>query len=136
MIVGIGSDLVDIRRIAESLERFGERFTHRIYTDGERAKAAGRADPAPTYARRFAAKEAASKALGVGISGLAWRDIEVANDARGAPALRLHGGAAARLVEITPDGCEARLHLSLTDDPPYALAFVVIEALRRDDLPG
>lgn len=129
MIVGIGSDLCDIRRIAGSLERFGERFTHRIYTEGERAKAASRADPAPTYARRFAAKEATAKALGVGISGLSWTDIEVGNDARGAPALRLHGGAAERLAAITPGGCEARLHLSLTDDPPYAIAFVVIEAL-------
>ncbi len=136
MIVGIGSDLADIRRIASSLERFGERFTERVFTDGEREKAARRADPSPTYARRFAAKEAASKALGVGISGLAWRDIEVANDARGAPALRLHGGAAARLAAITPEGCEARLHLSLTDDPPYALAFVVIEALPVTAPPG
>ena len=128
MIIGIGSDLVDMRRIASSLERFGDRFTHRIYTESERAKAAKRADPAPTYARRFAAKEAAAKALGVGISGLSWRDIEVANDDRGAPALRLHGGAAERLQAITPQGHAARLHLSLTDDPPYALAFVVIEA--------
>ena len=128
MIIGIGSDLVDMRRIASSLERFGERFTHRIYTEGERAKAAKRSDPAPTYARRFAAKEAAAKALGVGISGLAWRDIEVANDERGAPSLRLHGGAAGRLAAITPEGSQPRLHLSLTDDPPYAMAFVVIEA--------
>ena len=129
MIVGIGSDLCDIRRIAHSLERFGERFTHRIYTEGERAKAAARADPAPTYARRFAAKEACAKALGVGISGLAWTDMAVVSDARGKPTLELTGGAAARLAAITPQGREARLHLSLTDDPPYALAFVVIEAL-------
>lgn len=128
MIVGIGSDLCDIRRIAQTLERFGDRFTHRVFTDGERATAARRADPAPTYARRFAAKEAAAKALGVGISGLAWRDIGVVNDARGKPVLELAGGAAARLAEITPAGRTARLHLSLTDDPPYALAFVVIEA--------
>ena len=129
MIVGIGSDLCDIRRIAETLERHGERFTHRVFTEGERDKAAGRADPAPTYARRFAAKEACAKALGVGIAGLAWTHIEVASDPRGKPTLRLTGGAAARLAEITPEGLRAHLHLSLTDDPPYALAFVVIEAL-------
>ncbi len=129
MIIGIGSDLCEIGRIARTLERHGERFTHRIYTEAERAKAAGRADPAPTYARRFAAKEAAAKALGVGISGLAWTDIAVVNDARGKPALELTGGAAARLAEITPAGTTPHLHLSLTDDPPYALAFVVIEAL-------
>ena len=129
MIVGIGSDLCKVDRIAQTLERFGDRFTHRIFTEGERAKAARRADPAPTYARRFAAKEAAAKALGVGISGLAWTDIAVVNDARGKPALELTGGAAARLAEITPPGTTPRLHLSLTDDPPYALAFVVIEAL-------
>ncbi len=129
MILGIGSDLADIRRIASTLERFGDRFTHRIFTEGERAKAARRADPAPTYARRWAAKEACAKALGVGIAGLAWTDMEVANDAAGKPGLTLTGGAAARLAAITPPGREARLHLSLTDDPPYALAFVVVEAL-------
>ena len=130
MIVGIGSDLCDIRRIASSLERFGDRFTHRIFTDAERAKAAGRADPAPTYARRWAAKEACAKALGVGIAGLAWTDMEVANDTAGKPGLRLSGGAADRLAALTPPGHEARLHLSMTDDPPYALAFVVVEAIR------
>ena len=83
-----------------------------------------------------AAEQFTAKALGVGISGLSWRDLEVANDARGAPSLRLHGGAAERLAAITPAGREARLHLSLTDDPPYAMAFVVIEALARDDLPA
>ena len=129
MIIGIGSDLCDIGRIAETLDRHGDRFTHRVFTAGERDKAAGRADPAPTYARRFAAKEATAKALGVGISGLAWTDIDVVSDPRGKPALELSGGAAARLAGITPDGCTAHLHLSLTDDPPYALAFVVIEAL-------
>ena len=136
MILGIGSDLVDIRRIASSLERFGERFTDRLFTERERMHATRGADPAPAYARRFAAKEACAKALGVGISGLAWTDIAVVNDPRGKPTLELGGGAAARLDEITPAGTEASLHLSLTDDPPYAMAFVVIEALRRDDLPG
>ncbi len=129
MIIGIGSDLCRVDRIAETLERHGERFTHRIFTEGERAKAARRNDPAPTYARRFAAKEACAKALGVGISGLAWTDIEVANDAHGKPTLALAGGAAARLAALTPPGRTPHLHLSLTDDPPYALAFVVIEAL-------
>ena len=128
MIVGIGSDLCRVDRIAETLERFGERFTHRVFTEGERAKADRRSEKAPTYARRFAAKEACAKALGVGIAGLAWRDIAVTNDARGKPALELTGGAAARLAAITPEGLTAHLHLSLTDDPPFALAFVVIEA--------
>ena len=135
MILGIGSDLVDIRRVASSLERFGERFAERLFTEAERAKAGRAANPAPVYARRFAAKEAAAKALGVGISGLGWRDIEVVNDAAGAPSLTLHGGALDRLASLTPQGCAARLHLSLTDDPPYALAFVVIEALPLGDLP-
>ncbi len=131
MIVGIGSDLCKVDRIAQTLERFGDRFTHRVFTEGERAKAARRNDPAPTYARRFAAKEAAAKALGVGIAGLAWRDIAVVNDSRGKPTLELTGGAAARLALITPEGLKPHLHLSLTDDPPFALAFVVIEALRE-----
>jgi holo-[acyl-carrier protein] synthase len=129
VIVGIGSDLCRLDRIAETLTRFGDRFTHRLFTEQERAAAARRTDPAPTYARRFAAKEACAKALGVGVAGLAWRDIGVVNDARGKPTLELAGGAAARLAAITPEGLTPHLHLSLTDDPPYALAFVVIEAL-------
>ncbi len=129
MILGIGSDICDIRRIANSLERFGERFTHRIFTEGERAKAEGRATRAETYARRFAAKEACAKALGTGINrGVFWRDMEVVNLMGGQPTLRLTGGALERLKRMTPAGHEAIVHLSMSDDPPIAQAFVVIEA--------
>ena len=130
MIIGIGSDLCDIRRIERSLERFGERFTHRIFTEGERRKSDRRASRAPSYARRFAAKEACAKALGTGLRlGVFWRDMEVVNLPSGQPTMRLSGGALARLAEMTPSGCEARVHVSLTDDPPLAQAFVVIEAV-------
>lgn len=130
MIIGIGSDLCDIRRIERSLERFGERFTHRIFTEGERAKCDRRAARAPSYARRFAAKEACAKALGTGLShGVFWRDMEVVNLATGAPTLRLTGGAEARLRAMMPDGHEARIHVTLTDDPPLAQAFVIVEAV-------
>ncbi|ACA20870.1 holo-acyl-carrier-protein synthase [Methylobacterium sp. 4-46] len=133
MIVGIGSDLCDIRRIERSLERFGERFTQRVFTPGERARSDRRAARAPSYARRFAAKEACAKALGTGLSqGVFWRDMEVVNLPSGAPTLRLTGGAAARLAALVPPGHRARLHVSLTDDPPLAQAFVVIEALRDE----
>src|ERR687894_2559971 len=108
MILGIGSDLCDIRRIEKSLERFGDRFTHRIYTEGERARSDGRAARAPSYARRFAAKEACSKALGTGMSeGVFWRDMEVVNLAGGQPTLRLSGGALERLRAMTQAGHEA-----------------------------
>ncbi|GJE54432.1 MULTISPECIES: holo-ACP synthase [Methylobacterium] len=130
MILGIGSDLCDIRRIESSLVRFGERFTHRVFTDGERAKCDARAARAPSYARRFAAKEACAKALGTGMaSGVFWRDMEVVNLPGGKPTLRLSGGAEARLAEMLPAGHEARIHISLTDDPPMAQAFVIIEAV-------
>ncbi|AWN35616.1 holo-ACP synthase [Methylobacterium radiodurans] len=130
MIIGIGSDLCDIRRIERSLERFGERFTHRVFTEGERAKCDRRAARAPSYARRFAAKEACAKALGTGLShGVFWRDMEVVNLATGAPTLRLTGGAEARLRAIVPAGHEARIHVTLTDDPPLAQAFVIVEAV-------
>ena len=130
MILGIGSDLCDIRRIARSLERFGERFTHRVFTEGERAKSDRRAARAPSYARRFAAKEACAKALGTGLShGVFWRDMEVVNLPGGRPTLRLTGGALARLRAMLPEGHEARVHVSLTDDPPLAQAFVIIEAV-------
>jgi holo-[acyl-carrier protein] synthase len=130
MIIGIGSDLCDIRRIARTLERHGERFTHRVFTDGERARCDGRAARAEGYARRFAAKEACAKALGTGLSaGVFWRDMEVVNLPSGQPTLRLSGGAADRLAELLPPGHAARLHVSLTDDPPLAQAFVIIEAL-------
>ncbi len=129
MILGIGSDLCDIRRIERSLERFGDRFTHRVFTEGERARSDRRAARAPSYARRFAAKEACAKALGTGLSqGVFWRDMEVVNLPGGRPAMRLTGGALERLQAMTPPGHEAVVHVSLTDDPPLAQAFVVIEA--------
>ncbi|KAA2235285.1 holo-ACP synthase [Salinarimonas soli] len=132
MIIGIGSDLCDIRRIERSLERFGDRFTHRIFTEGERARSDRRSSRAASYARRFAAKEACSKALGTGLrAGVFWRDMEVVNQPSGQPTMRLSGGAWVRLQELTPEGCEAVLHVSLTDDPPMAQAFVVIEARPR-----
>ncbi|MBE7217398.1 MAG: holo-ACP synthase [Caulobacteraceae bacterium] len=135
MIVGIGSDLTDIRRVAETLERFGERFTGRIFTDVERARSERKGDRAASYAKRFAAKEACAKALGTGLRrGVFWRDMGVTNLASGQPTLKLTGGALARLREITPEGLEAAVHLSLTDDHPYAQAFVVIEA--RPARPG
>ena len=132
MILGIGSDLCDIRRIEKSIERFGDRFTHRIFTEGERPKSDRRAARAESYARRFAAKEACAKALGTGLShGVFWRDMEVVNLPGGRPTLRLTGGALERLAAMTPDDHEAVLHVSLTDDPPLAQAFVVIEARPR-----
>ncbi|GLS50284.1 holo-[acyl-carrier-protein] synthase [Methylobacterium gnaphalii] len=130
MILGIGSDLCDIRRIQSSLDRFGDRFTQRVFTDGERAKCDARAARAPSYARRFAAKEACAKALGTGMShGVFWRDMEVVNLPGGKPTLRLTGGASERLSEMMPEGYEPRVHISLTDDPPLAQAFVIIEAV-------
>ena len=129
MIIGIGSDLSDIRRVSETLERFGERFTHRCFTETERRKADARAGRAATYAKRFAAKEACAKALGTGIrQGVAWRDMGVVNLPSGQPTMRLTGGAARRLAAITPAGCEAFIHLTITDEHPIAQAFVVIEA--------
>jgi holo-[acyl-carrier protein] synthase len=129
MIIGIGSDLCDIRRIERSIERFGDRFTRRIFTEGERARSDRRAARAPSYARRFAAKEACAKALGTGLShGVFWRDMEIVNLSTGQPTLRLTGGALDRLRSLTPPGHEAVLHVSLTDDPPLAQAFVIIEA--------
>ena len=130
MIVGIGSDLCDIRRLAEVLERHGERFVARCFTDTERRKAERRADRAGTYAKRFAAKEACAKALGTGIrNGVFWRDMGVVNRPSGQPTLHLTGGAAERLGAIVPAGHVAVIHLSLTDEHPYAQAFVVIEAV-------
>lgn len=129
MILGIGSDLCDIRRIERSLERFGERFTHRVFTEGERRRSDRRKARAPSYARRFAAKEACAKALGTGIRrGVFWRDMEVVNAPGGRPTMRLTGGALEHLNAMTPAGHEAVVHVSLTDDPPMAQAFVVIEA--------
>jgi holo-[acyl-carrier protein] synthase len=130
MIIAIGSDLCNIERIAASLSRFGERFENRVFTAEERAKAARRPyTAAGTYAKRFAAKEAYSKAVGTGFKrGVFMKDIGVVNARSGAPTLALSGGAALRLAEITPDGHVAVVHLTLTDDHPWAQAFVVIEA--------
>jgi holo-[acyl-carrier protein] synthase len=130
LIIGLGSDLADIRRIEATLARFGERFVARIFTDVERARSERKADRAASYAKRFAAKEACAKALGTGMrAGVFWRDMGVVNLRSGAPTLALSGGAAKRLAAITPAGLAPHIHLSLTDDAPYALAFVVIEAL-------
>ncbi|WP_226018278.1 holo-ACP synthase [Novosphingobium sp. FKTRR1] len=130
MIIGLGSDLCNIERIAHSLERFGQRFEQRVFTDVEQAKAARRPlTKAGTLAKRFAAKEAFSKAVGTGFkAGVFMKDIGVVNARSGAPTLALTGGAAARLAAITPAGHEAIVHLTLTDDHPWAQAFVVIEA--------
>lgn len=132
MILGIGSDLVDIGRIARSIERFGDRFLDRIFTAGERARADGRVDSAAVYAKRFAAKEAIWKALGDDErAGIKWRELEVVNATSGKPQFRLSGAAADRLAALTPTGMDARIDLSLTDEPPMALAFVVISAVPR-----
>ncbi len=130
MIIGLGSDLSDIRRVEKSLERFGERFTQRVFTDLERARSNRKVDRAASYAKRFAAKEACAKALGTGIrKGVFWRDMGVANLPSGQPTMALTGGALERLRAITPAGHKAVIHLTLTDDHPYAQAFVIIEAL-------
>jgi len=134
MIIGIGSDLVDITRIAKAIERHGDRFLDRIFTETERAKASRRAMNekmvVATYAKRFAAKEACSKALGTGIHhGVWWRDMGVVNLPGGRPTVQLTGGALARLQALTPEGFEARIDLSITDDWPLAQAFVIISAI-------
>jgi holo-[acyl-carrier protein] synthase len=130
LILGLGSDLADIRRIEATLERFGDRFVARVFTDVERARSERKADRAASYAKRFAAKEACAKALGTGMrAGVFWRDMGVVNLRSGRPTMALTGGAAARLAAMTPTGLAPRIHLSLTDDHPYAQAFVVIEAL-------
>jgi holo-[acyl-carrier protein] synthase len=130
MIIGIGSDLSDIRRIQDSLERFGDRFTERCFTEVERVRSERKHDRAASYAKRFAAKEACAKALGTGIRrGVFWRDMGVVNARSGQPTMALSGGAAERLRDLTPPGHRAVIHVSLTDDHPYAQAFVVIEAV-------
>ncbi|MCV9997655.1 holo-ACP synthase [Pararhizobium sp. YC-54] len=130
MIIGIGSDLIDIRRIASSLERFGERFSHRCFTDIEIRKSEGRKNRAESYAKRFAAKEACSKALGTGLAqGVFWKDMGVVNLPGGKPTMQLTGGAAERLAEMLPAGHRGVIHLTITDDFPLAQAFVIIEAL-------
>ena len=132
MIIGLGSDLCNIERIQKSLDRFGDRFKARVFTPTENAKAARRPfTAAGTYAKRFAAKEAFSKAVGTGFKrGVFMKDIGVVNAPSGAPTLALAGGAKARLDAMIPDGYEARIHLTLTDDHPWAQAFVIIEAVK------
>ena len=130
MIVGIGSDLIDIRRVERTLERYGTRFTERIFTAIEVRKSDGRRMRAASYAKRFAAKEACSKALGTGIRrGVFWRDMGVVNLPSGKPTMALTGGAAARLASLLPAGHSAMIHLTITDDFPLAQAFVIIEAI-------
>ena len=130
MILGIGSDIIDIRRIEQTLERYGERFLNRVFTDTERRKSEARVGRAASYAKRFAAKEACAKALGTGLrKGVFWRDMGVVNLRSGRPTIVLTGGAAEQLRRITPEGLEARVDVSLTDDFPLAQAIVVISAV-------
>jgi holo-[acyl-carrier protein] synthase len=130
MIIGIGSDLSDVRRVQATLDRFGERFTRRIFTEVERARSERKPDRAASYAKRFAAKEACAKALGTGMrAGVFWRDMGVINMRSGKPTMALTGGAAARLAAITPPGFTPFIHVSLTDEIPLAQAFVIIEAV-------
>ena len=138
MILGIGSDLVDIRRIERTVERHGDRFLTRIFTETERARAERRANRVETYAKRFAAKEACAKALGTGFRrGVFWRDMGVVNLPSGRPTMRLTGGALRRLQEITPAGCDAQIDVTITDEGPMAQALVVISAVPQERLdPG
>ncbi len=130
MIVGLGSDLIDIRRVEKSLERFGDRFTMRVFTEIERSKSDRRKERAASYAKRFAAKEACSKALGTGMShGVFWRDMGVVNLPGGKPTMQLTNGAKTRLDAMVPAGHKPVVHLTITDDYPLAQAFVVIEAV-------
>ena len=129
MILGIGTDLANIERIQGTLDRFGDRFRNRVFTETEQRKAERRRDVAGTYAKRWAAKEACSKALGTGLRmGIAWKDMSVSNLRTGQPVMHVTGWAAERLRDLTPEGYEAVIHVSLTDDHPWAQAYVVIEA--------
>lgn len=134
MIIGLGNDLIDIRRIERTLEKFGERFTTRVFTEVERAKSDRRAARAASYAKRFAAKEACAKALGTGVPrrGVHWQHMGVVNLPSGQPTLDLTGGAALRLEELTPDGMKARIDVTITDDYPLAQAIVIISAVPSD----
>ena len=132
MIIGIGSDLIDVRRIERTIERHGERFLGRVFTDAERKRAEQRTKSVETYAKRFAAKEACAKALGTGLrAGVFWCDMGVVNLPSGRPTMKLTGGALKRLQAITPAGCEARIDLTITDEGPMAQAMVVISAVPR-----
>lgn len=130
MIIGIGNDIISIERIENSLNRFGQRFVNRIFTEVEQKKSDRRLKRAASYAKRFAAKEACAKALGTGLNqGVFWRDLGVVNKRSGAPTLQLTGGALARLEKITPEGMVADIQLTITDDDPTAQAIVIIQAL-------
>lgn len=132
MIVGVGSDLVDVRRIERMIARYGERFLDRIFTAEERARSDGRARRAESYAKRFAAKEACAKALGTGLrAGVFFRDLGVVNIRGGRPTMRLTGGAAERLARLLPAACEAQIDITLTDEGPLAQAVVIISAIPR-----
>jgi holo-[acyl-carrier protein] synthase len=134
MIIGIGSDIIDIRRIERSLERFGRRFIDRIFTPVEQRKSEARAQRAASYAKRFAAKEACAKALGTGFrAGVFWRDMGVVNLASGKPTMQLTGGAARRLAEITPPGMMPQIDLTITDEHPQAQAIVIISAVAKPE---
>ena len=131
MILGLGNDMIDIRRIEESIAKFGERFTHRIFTEIEQRKSDGRANRAASYAQRFAAKEACSKALGTGFrKGVYWKDMGVVNEPSGRPTMVLTGGAEEHLAKMVPPGHKPVIHLTITDDFPYAQAVVIISAER------
>ena len=131
MIIGIGNDMIDIRRVERTIERYGERFLERVFTETERLKSEGRSARAASYAKRFAAKEACAKALGTGFrKGVFWRDMGVVNLPSGRPTLELTGGAAMARAQLTPDGHEVRIDLSITDDFPTAQAIVIISAIR------
>ena len=131
MILGLGSDLIDIRRIEKTLDRFGERFINRVFTEVEQKKSDRRSARAASYAKRFAAKEACSKALGTGFrKGVFWRDMGVVNEPSGRPTMRLTGGAGEHLAGMMPPGYQPKVHITITDDFPLAQAFVVIEAVR------
>ncbi len=130
MIIGLGNDMVDIRRIEATLARFGDRFIDRVFTEAERTRSERKPGRAASFAKRFAAKEACSKALGTGLRrGVYWRDMGVVNLASGRPTLKLRGGAAAQLQRLTPEGYQARIDLSLTDDFPWAQAIVIISGV-------
>jgi holo-[acyl-carrier protein] synthase len=132
VILGLGNDLCDIRRIEKSLERFGDRFVQRVFTEVEQKRSEGRATRAASYAKRFAAKEACAKALGTGLRrGVFWRDMGVINQRGGRPTMALTGGALARLQEITPAGMSPQIDLTLTDEYPMAQAIVIISAVTR-----
>ncbi|MCP5081734.1 MAG: holo-ACP synthase [Alphaproteobacteria bacterium] len=136
MILGLGSDLIDIRRIEKTLDRFGERFINRVFTEVEQMKSDRRSARAASYAKRFAAKEACSKALGTGFrKGVFWRDMGVVNEPSGRPTMLLTGGAGAHLAGMMPAGCQPKVHITITDDFPWAQAFVIIEAVPATDDP-